>query len=394
MLTPSQKGIVTDGLIYNVDLANYNSWGVNIEEGFTLIPSKAYSLPTAHKTEIASFELADYGLTEIDMGRTANLRDAAFISTRESLVLALEGYPMVGSDNGLPLASGDTTGYYVQFNGIPFQGFFKLEGYAFEALPPRYAEGVTLETSLAITESTFAQENNIFLFLGARAGNKFYANFNTLPNVNTSNGIPLGPDHVDEPELGVEGNAICFLFDKNGRIGYRTVTDELEIVEEFSTNRITHTGWVNISLAYTPCEAITDPDLLECAPRRGGFLRVYVNGVLFHEFEGFQEFMFHGLQTEKEKQIGVPYTLVWGGGTKGLYNSHFFSEDGTPLVYNLSGLLLDLNFQGYFNGGAQTLRIYNRPLSVLEARSNHNAFALRYDLPVIKGGRVTPKIDW
>ena len=430
MYTPSYKGIIQKGLIYHTDLAQASCWVItppipSIPSGYNTDGSIHYSsaipstyspiinpLTTVNEINVSVVPLDDYGLTEIDMGRVKTLQDGFTGKTQAGLVLNASNIPLDITNGAISGATTQKTGNYLLLSGQYFQNFFKLDGYEYELLPSRYADGVTLETSLLITKDTFLSDDNFFIFLGTRAENKFYDDFNapyvisgpasgstsgstiTWKTPTTSSGLPLGPDHADKPELGVEGNAIGFLFDKQGRIGYRTVTDDLKIIESFSENHITHTGWVAISLAYTPCDKITDPDLLECTPRRGGTLRVFVNGIIFHEFHDFQEYMFHRMNTEKEKQIGVPYTLSWGGGTNGLGISSFFGSGGTINQVNQSGLLLRQHFNGRFLGGAQTLRIYNRPLSALEARENHNVLAPRYGLPLVIGGRVTPKINW
>jgi len=399
MSTPSYKGIVQDGLLYHTDLANIACLNYSRDiTGATIVMTGEpiiHGLKTTEKTPRGIITLPDAGLTEIEMGRVTDMGASLTVDTSKGLLLTETYYPGIPDYLTTGTVADPIAGTYVTINGSYMQGFFKLEGYPFEALPARYAKGVTLETSLLIDPVNFAGRNMFFLGLGARSQNKFFKNFRSTSSFTTSNGIPLGPDHEDQLELGLEGNVIAFLFDAEGHIGYRAIADDLQVVEEYSTNKLTKRAWANISLSYTPCEEITDTDLLDCAPRRGGVLRVFVNGTLFHEFHGFQEYMFHGLQTEKEKQIGVPYTVSWGGGFFGLQAPWAFDENRQtvqPLFFRNN--LLGDNFLGSFRGGMQTLRIYNRPLSVFEARENHNALAPRYGLPLVKGGRVTPKIDW
>ena len=52
--------------------------------------------------------------------------------------------------------------------------------------------------------------------------------------------------------------------------------------------------------------------------RRMGDLKIYVNGYLFMTIEDFEEIIPHELNTEKEKQLGVPFNISVGGGTQGL----------------------------------------------------------------------------
>lgn len=407
MSTPSYSGIIQSGLIYHTDLAQSACWNLAQHTTITTDTTTGSTtgstttvivtgipvikpLPTSNIVVGAYIALPDMGLNEVDLGRVIGSTSTG--STNQSLGLSLSevGYPNITSGyTHLQPVTGDTTGNYTLFNGNYVQSFFKLDGYNYEVLPARYAFGVTLETSLLITDASFNNpKGNIFLFLGARSENKFYANDYTGTTVS---GLPLGPDDINDMEAGIGGNLIAFLFDSSGRIGYRVINEDLTSEEQYSENNLTHTGWVNISMSYTPCDAITDPDLLDCTPRRSGSLNIYVNGILFHTFSGFSEFMFKALDTVKEKQIGVSYTLSWGGGATGL---PIAVGTGNMVGFDFLTNLVAQNYSGSFQGGGQTLRIYDRPLSVLEARQNHNVLASRYGLTLVQGGRVTPKIDW
>ena len=51
---------------------------------------------------------------------------------------------------------------------------------------------------------------------------------------------------------------------------------------------------------------------------RNGRLKIYINGRRFFTIENFEEIIPRGLNTDKEKQVGVPFNISWGGGTQGL----------------------------------------------------------------------------
>jgi hypothetical protein len=51
---------------------------------------------------------------------------------------------------------------------------------------------------------------------------------------------------------------------------------------------------------------------------RKGRLKFYINGKLFWTIEDFEEIIPRALNTDKEKQVGVPFNISWGGGTQGL----------------------------------------------------------------------------
>ena len=123
---------------------------------------------------------------------------------------------------------------------------------------------------------------------------------------------------------------------------------------------------------------------------RKGRLKIYVNGRRFFTIENFEEIIPRGLNTDKEKQVGVPFNISWGGGTQGLReNLTFSSTTGTTYIQDpeslptndlvgtdYSGLttniLLEQNFGGTFDGGISQFRMYVSPLSAPEVKHNFN----------------------
>ena len=121
---------------------------------------------------------------------------------------------------------------------------------------------------------------------------------------------------------------------------------------------------------------------------RKGRLKIYVNGRRFFTIENFEEIIPRGLNTDKEKQVGVPFNISWGGGTQGLReNLTFSSTTGTTYIQDpeslptndlvgtdYSGLttdiLLEQNFGGTFDGGVSQFRMYVTPLSAPEIKHN------------------------
>ena len=135
---------------------------------------------------------------------------------------------------------------------------------------------------------------------------------------------------------------------------------------------------------------------------RNGRLKVYVNGRIFHTFEDIEEIIPRALDTEKERQVGVPYNISWGGGTQGLHNNLTFTgcpESLNGLVYQqdpeclpnnilsgttLSGLttniLLEQNFAGSFDGAISQFRMYTEPLSADEVKHNFLLLKDKFEL--------------
>jgi hypothetical protein len=121
---------------------------------------------------------------------------------------------------------------------------------------------------------------------------------------------------------------------------------------------------------------------------RKGRLKIYVNGRLIHTVNDVEEIIPRALNTDKEKQVGVPFNISWGGGTQGLReNLTFSSTTGTTYIQDpeclpnndlsgttLSGIstniLLEQNFGGTFEGGISQFRMYVTPLSAPEVKHN------------------------
>ena len=133
---------------------------------------------------------------------------------------------------------------------------------------------------------------------------------------------------------------------------------------------------------------------------RLGDLIFYINGKRFMKIENFEEVIPRELDEEKEKQVGVPFNISWGGGTFGLRESLTFSgcsgatgpyiQDPEVMCENtlsgtsLSGLttpiLLEQNFGGTFMGGISEFRMYIEPLVSSQIQHNYRILKDRYDL--------------
>lgn len=127
---------------------------------------------------------------------------------------------------------------------------------------------------------------------------------------------------------------------------------------------------------------------------RLGSLKIYINGRLFFVINGFEEIIPRGLNTEKEKQLGVPFNISWGGGTQGLRESLTllgcpttlseltYQQDpecmpnntlsGTSLSALTTNILLEPTFGGTFDGAISQFRMYTEPLTYAEVVHNFN----------------------
>ena len=134
---------------------------------------------------------------------------------------------------------------------------------------------------------------------------------------------------------------------------------------------------------------------------RMGRLKIYVNGKIFYTVEDVEEIIPRALDTYKERQLGVPFNISWGGGTLGLRENLTFSAcpTGNTNVYiqdpelfpnnvlsatSLSSLttniLIEPNFAGTFDGGISQFRMYVSPLSAPEVKHNFDLLKTKFDL--------------
>jgi hypothetical protein len=133
---------------------------------------------------------------------------------------------------------------------------------------------------------------------------------------------------------------------------------------------------------------------------RIGSLKVYVNGYHLMTIEDFEEIIPRELKTEKEKQIGVPFNISWGGGTQGLreniipfntetVNGPYIQDklcmtnntlSGTSYSSVTTNILAESTFGGSFMGAISQFRMYTEPLTAPQIQHNFRVLKDRYDL--------------
>jgi uncharacterized membrane protein len=361
--------IIPDNLAAHIDITSLKSW--NLNTGFTSVSLTKWSAGFS-----SDIFLYDFGLTGFDNGRVNEMTDSLTLTPKDNkLTLYRVGY----NDNtsggtyyngygitGITATTGITVGNYFEVDGGYLQGFFKLKDYDFQVLPARYGKGVTFETLINISQASF--NDGYFLFMGARAEDKYIPPFsgecvqytaNTVvtidgsrgsytattsqvlfSGVTTSEGNYLNSTtiverakksinnqiHTEEIEIenlnnDIDNNVIGFYLSSEGKIGYTKIDAKGIRQSDESIYPISKTGWVIIAIEFKPYDVITDPDILKCAPIRKGDFNVFVNGRLFWKVKEFDEFYFRGFKNSKEKQLGVPYNVSWGGGSFGQQHS-------------------------------------------------------------------------
>jgi len=358
-------GIITNNLAIQIDLTQLKSWDLNT--GFT-----SYSLTKWSGAISDNIDLIDFGLTGFDNGRTNIMWSGITLTPQDNLFTMYRvGYnvvqnPTTGETSGVTVTtefdpyniSGVTTGdtgNYFELNGGYLQGFFKLDGYNYELLPSRFNNGITVETLVYLNPDS----QGIFYMMGLRAEDKYNPYFSgetttggTPTDITMISGVTTSEnDYLDAyyetevnrkafrswenrtrteytetpPINNIKNNAIAFFLTADHRLGYKYINENGLIVENISPSPITPTtGWTMIAIAFTPDNILNGPTELECAPQRKGKMIFYVNGRAMWILHDFPEYFFKAIKNQKEKQIGVPYSISWGGGSFGLrYSYHY-----------------------------------------------------------------------
>lgn len=358
--------IITSNLAIHIDLTNIKSWDLNT--GLT-----SFSLTKWSGAVSDNINLIDFGLTGFDNGMTNIMWDGITLTPQDNLF----SMNRVGHNNIWNPTSGETSGIttmteylpisaitsgisgnYFNLDGGYLQGYFKLHDYNYELLPSRYGNGITIETLLYL----YPESQGIFYMMGARAEDKYNPYFSgetvtgsTISGVTTSldnfldalesyevvkETFKLPEDmyktkYREVPPLdNIKNNVIAFEITNDKKLAYKYIDNDGVIVTNTSPSSINPTtGWTMIDVVFTPNNIIIDTEKLECAERRLGKLVFYVNGRAVWTIKEFPEFYFKSFGNEKEKQLGVPYSISWGGGSFGLAESWHYDYQ-TYVIYN------------------------------------------------------------
>jgi hypothetical protein len=99
---------------------------------------------------------------------------------------------------------------------------------------------------------------------------------------------------------------------------------------------------------------------------RKGRLKIYINGKIFWTIEDFEELIPRSLNTDKEKQVGVPFNVSWGGGTQGLRENVTF-RSCSVWDYSIGDTTTDITYVDCL-GESQVLTNLNNDTGVIVAK--------------------------
>lgn len=346
---------IKDDLAINIDISNIKSWDLN--SGLTVNSINRYI-----DYELNDDKLLDYGLTQYDVGQVNNMYEDYIINNNKFFGLKPIKYnkpfnpskyeysgvtTITNQDNITPIYD-NVNGNYFMLDGGYLNGCYKLYGYNYELLPSRFKDGITIENILYLNDNS----SGIFYYMGVRSEDKYNPYFSGETNINGDeiDGVftsennylesitekdvlknafadyadRLKTEMVYESQLdNLKNNIIAFKITEDKKIGVSYIDNNGLIINKYSNNLINVTGKTSIIISYKPNEIIND---VNCAPRRTGDLKIYVNGSLFWKLKDFNEFYFSEINNDKEKQIGVPYNINWGGGSFGLKHSWHYDN--------------------------------------------------------------------
>lgn len=370
--------IIRDNLAIYIDLTDIRSWK-NWNTGLT-----AFSLTKWSGAFSDNINLMDFGLTGFDNGRTyfsgetINMWSGITLTSTGDTYLSMyrvgenivknpttgetSGITVITSYSGYSMSAITATGgslNYFDAKGGYLQGFFKLKDYDYNIFPSRY-NGITIETLVYLNSDS----QGIFFMMGARAEDKYNSYFSGETKIGITSGTTTGiitsldnhldaftttqvlkkafinfedrfkTDFIEEPAVDdINGNVIAFELTQDKRIAYKYIDKKGHVVSDTSPAVIKQTGFTIIDITYIPTSIILDPLLLECSVQRMGKLIVYVNGRAVWIIHEFPEFYFKPFNNDKEKQLGVPYSISWGGGSFGLKHSYHYDYQ-TYVLYN------------------------------------------------------------
>jgi len=365
--------------------------------------------------------LYDYGLTAFDFGFTNKMEKTIQFNSKE-LELKRVGSNIIDNPTKNDIRPYEANTSYdnyeitqesdhLDLNGGYYNGFFKLDGYNYEVIPTRFKDGFTIENLLHISENS----EGLFFTIGCKSEDKYNLEFSGEKEVTTHNEKPLDSlkdsweynesfrryetelkrDIKVQPENfnNIIDNILGFGITKNKKLYYQYVTEDGLKINE-SPRSFEMDGRTLISIVYKPQYNLKESEL-KCHERRKGVLYFFINGFIAWKIDDFIEPIFKKIENDSTKQIGVPYTISWGGGSFGLKHSYHYDSLIRFLYENQDNDYINNNFSAdkpeiNLEHNNTTFTIFNEniqddePLDVIKITNNGNIkkTLIKFDEPI------------
>jgi hypothetical protein len=125
---------------------------------------------------------------------------------------------------------------------------------------------------------------------------------------------------------------------------------------------------------------------------RRGRLKIYINGKLFWTIEDFEEVIPRALNTDKERQVGVPFNISWGGGTQGLRENLVF-KSCTIWEYEVGSATTNINYYNCYNDYVTISNVENSKNTIYVYKGTTPEFTIEDEnnsLVLIDGNYIPP----
>jgi hypothetical protein len=374
----TNTGLTKDNIIFDFDISNSKSYDSNT--GFTLT-----SLTFWDGYILSDLTLTGYGQTMYDFGlsNVTSLTESKSYTIRDrNLVFNRIGYNDATGNTTFPqiILNTGTEGNSLVLSGGYLTSFFKIPDKEFQLGTYRNGVGFTIDTWIYLDQNTFnkitSYTEGFFLYFGTKAENKFNIKYSASTDAYTNIASVLynsGFTYDTNNYLqDIEYNSVGFKFNNDKTLSLRYLGVSGLTNEILTDKSITTTGWTNIAFTFRYCNKIivncdnSNSSLIDCVSPREGDFKIFVNGKLFFEKDCVEEFFWlKELNTDTDRQIGLPYSINWGGGSWGLKHSFTpsitsytdYSAVTTATTYVLASgatnILVDGNY-GTFEGASGT----------------------------------------
>jgi hypothetical protein len=330
----NNTGLTKDNIIFDFDISNIKSFDNNA--GFSVT-----SLTFWENYILSDLTLTGYGQTMYDFGLATSLTQTKTFTKRDrNLVFQRLGYNDGEGNTTFPqiLTNSGNEGNSFELSGGYLSTYFKLHDKYYQLAKYRTDNGFTIDTWLYIDQDTFDNINSFtdgfFLYLGAKSENKFNIAFS-----GANDDISKITYDTNSYLPDIEYNSVGLKFNNDKTISLRYLVESGFTVEYKTDEPVLATGWTNIVTTFRYCKKIKDyegDNLIDCVPRRDGFFKIFVNGKLFYELDNTEEFFWlRPLSIDADRQIGIPFTINWGGGTWGLKHSYVDAFSSATVTENI-----------------------------------------------------------